>query len=557
MLSRVALGNSKANLYFGDLQIIIEIFGYLTYQDKLEASLVCRRWFDAAQFLLRRRITFQKVALLSDSSEPLTTFLRSFQTYQAVTIDNVELGDCDAFWQLFHDDIEDLEIIDPEIKQRQFVESVKRLTALKRLRLISCRDLFMSNKILYQGESQEILRAALNNLRHLGIVDNRYLSDAFFSRLTTLMPHLESLDLTGCQISFHKGLYKKFYPNSNFQKGASESILTFHFVHDFININAASIKELNFSRTLIDGDALVKLIEIPDLRLHKFHLSQCDQLTNTGLIALAESQTDLEVLDLSSCSRVTDQSVIYFARNLKSLKILRLKLCRAITDLSIAELANLSHLEELDVSGCEVTGQGIEKLFAQRNEIIKRIHFGALSNIHETSVIRLVEMCPRLTVLNLMSSRSGVTNKAAQAIFVHAINLRELILDFCDNVTDAGLLGMDLQDEEGSNCRENTPSSSSSPQIDYKISLRSRAEQEIVNDATLKNTMQTMCEAREGNINLSKSIANLKGLSVLRLTGCNKVTDVSLIYCFKFLEMRSLTLAKCHQVRNQYIFREK
>lgn len=516
---------------------------------------MCRRWFDVMQCLLSRRISVQKIGLLSDSTEPLSTFLQSFQLYKSVSIDNVELGECEQFWQMFRGHIEDLEIIDPEIKQRKFVQTVKYLTNLRSLRLVSCRDLFMSNKFLSSGESQEILRVALKDLQHLGIVDNRYLSDAFFNRLTTMMPNLQSLDLTGCQISFHKGLYKKFYPNNNFQKGASESILTFHFVHDFINSNAASVKELNFSRTLIDGDALVQLTEIPELRLKKLYLSTCDQLTNTGLMALATSQTELDTLDVSSCARVTDQSLICFSQTLKSLQVLRVKLCRAVTDLSIAELNNLPQLEELDVSGCEVTGQGIEKLFKDENRTLKRIHMGALSNIHESSVVKLVEKCPNLTVLNLTSSRSGVTNRAAQAIFVHGTKLRELILDYCDNITDAGLLGMDLQAEDEKKSLENSVSNSSTTQNDFRISLRSRAEQEIVNDAALKNTMRTMCEAQEGNINLSRSIANLKGLTVLKLTGCNKVTDVSLLYCFKFLELRSLTLAKCHQViyRNKFM----
>lgn len=423
----------------------------------------------------------------------------------------------------------------------------------------------MSNKILSSDEDQKILRSALKDLKHLGIVDNRYLADAFFSRLTRLMPNLESLDLTGCQISFHKGLYKKFYPNSNFQKGASECILTYHFVHEFVQSNATTISELNFSKTLIDGDALEKLVEIEDLRLKKLHLTSCDQLTNTGLISLATVQTGITHLDLSSCARVTDQSVICFAQNLQELRVLRLKLCRAVTDLGIAELKNLPHLEELDVSGCEfVTGGGVESLFNEQNVTLKRINLGALSNIHETSVIKLVEMCPNLTVLDLTSSRSGVTNKAAQAIFVHAIRLRELILDFCDNITDAGLLGMDLEDENtqqesatsstSSAAASSSSSSWAGPNDNFKISLRSRAEQEIVNDAALKNTMQTMCEAQEGNINLSKSIANLKGLKVLKLTGCNKVTDVSLIYCFKFLELQTLTLGKCHQVGNNLCF---
>lgn len=530
------------------MQLLIKIFDHLNYADKLEASLVCRRWFDAVQFLLRRRIIFQKMALLSDSTEPLSTFLKSFQAYQAVTVDNTEMGDCSKFWQLFHDQIGELEIIDPEVKRRHFLDTIKHLTQLRRLRLVSCRDLFMSNKILSSGDDQELLRTALKGLQHLGIVDNRYLSDAFFNRLTMLMPHLESLDLTGCQISFHKGLYRKFYPNSNFEKGASESILTFHFVHDFIKNAAGTISELNFSKTLIDGDALEKLIEIPDLRLKKLHLVSCDQLTNTGLIAVATSQTDLVHLDLSSCVRVTDQSVVCFAKHLKDLKVLRLKLCRAVTDLSIAELSSLPKLEELDVSGCEyVTGQGLEKIFTEKNTSLRRIHLGALSNIHEASVIKLVEMCPNLTVLNLTSSRSGVTNKAAQEIFVRAVHLQELNLDFCDAITDEGLLGMELSEDEKE--ENNSSGSSATFTNDFKISLRSRAEQEIVNDAALKNTMQTLCEAQEGNINLDKSIANLKGLRVLKLTGCNKVTDVSLIYCFKFLELQSLTLAKCHQVR--------
>jgi F-box and leucine-rich repeat protein 9 len=82
-----------------------------------------------------------------------------------------------------------------------------------------------------------------------------------------------------------------------------------------------------------------------------------------------------------------------------------------------------------------------------------------------------------------------------------------------------------------------------------KISLRSKAEEEIVNDAKRKKAMQEMCEQ---NLLASEtsgySIARLRGLRVLKLAGCNRISDVSLKYSFRLPELRELSLAKCQQV---------
>lgn len=85
----------------------------------------------------------------------------------------------------------------------------------------------------------------------------------------------------------------------------------------------------------------------------------------------------------------------------------------------------------------------------------------------------------------------------------------------------------------------------------YRISLRSKAEEDIVNDAKRKRVMLEMCDkstnAREINCT-NYTISRLKGLRNLNLTACNQVTDVSLKYCFNFLELKNLSLAKCQQV---------
>lgn len=85
----------------------------------------------------------------------------------------------------------------------------------------------------------------------------------------------------------------------------------------------------------------------------------------------------------------------------------------------------------------------------------------------------------------------------------------------------------------------------------YQISLRSKAEQNIVNDANRKKSMLNMIDLplSKEEINCSPfSINLLKGLRFLNLSSCNRITDVSLKSSFDFLELKELRLSRCQQV---------
>lgn len=86
----------------------------------------------------------------------------------------------------------------------------------------------------------------------------------------------------------------------------------------------------------------------------------------------------------------------------------------------------------------------------------------------------------------------------------------------------------------------------------FHISLRSRAEEDIVNDAKRKKTMLHMCEQplnTEKPMNCSSySIVQLKGLRHLNVASCNRISDVSLKYAFDFIELETLNLSKCQQI---------
>lgn len=85
----------------------------------------------------------------------------------------------------------------------------------------------------------------------------------------------------------------------------------------------------------------------------------------------------------------------------------------------------------------------------------------------------------------------------------------------------------------------------------YQISLRSKAEEDIVKDAKRKKILLTMGDqpTDKEEMNCSQySINRLKGLRTLNLTSCNRISDVSLKYSFNFNELKTLYLSKCQQI---------
>lgn len=457
--------------------------------------------------------------------------------------------------------IESLTIDSCDITVRKLKMILSETSNLVHLKIQNSRELFMSGRLF--DESDFLLK----QLTTLSLPNNRYLSDSLFSRMTKVMPKLSTLDLNSNSISFHRGLYKKFYPINSDEEDGSESVFTFHFINKFIKNRADKIKEINFNSTLIDGNALESLSEIDGLQLTALHLRQCDQLTNDGFIKLIKTQPFLTHLDLTFSVRITDPSLMEICENLKTLKVLKLRRCRALTDASVKMVVDLPLLEVLDISECEALTSAavMSGIAAKKNEILKEFYLSAL-NICEKTIQKIAENIPNLRVLDLSFCFNHVDDTSVQMILKNLVLLRELNLDLCERISDAGLTGMSMKEkmEDLENNKDDEPIEDKREPIvsgsmfvpepvrqpNFKISLRTKAEEEIVSDAMRKNAMMQM--AMEINLqdheSSNYSIASLRGLRVLKLGNCNKISDVSLIYNFKLPELKELNLSKCQQI---------
>ncbi|XP_073957597.1 uncharacterized protein isoform X2 [Choristoneura fumiferana] len=481
-------------------------------------------------------------------------FENSSTIYYNYLFNEVELSSKTlGFWDRMGDNILSLTLKNCDICEKVFASIIQKCMNLEMLTIQSCKELFMSGRLL-EGKTEGLLTESLENLKVLSLSGNQYLTDALLNRFVTAAPALEELDLSGCSLQFHLGLVKRFYPaGTDINLNPSESVLTFYFVQQIIASKAKNIKKLLFSNTLIDGTALKSLSETPDMQLECLEAHSCDQLTNTGFLALTNHQTSLRELDISLCSRVTDQSLVHICKNLVNLEYLNIQRCRAVTDLGIVELHKLKKLKSLNISQCElITKEGLSKgICAEENNLLEELDIHSL-NLDHTGLVMILEKLPKLRSLDISYCFNAATDTSIQVIFKNQVFLETLKMSHCDKVSDAGFTGMGKVESAG---ESDGPIMSNYDDINtpQRINLGSRAEEEIVRDAKRKRDVMKMCEKLSLDSFTGFSLARLQNLKVLDMSGCNRITDVSLRYAFNFKELTVLNLSRCQQITHEGI----
>lgn len=535
-------------------QVLVYLFKYLPKSDRRAASEVCRSWYLAANdhyFMKNKVVVFYKTGL-NDENSPLDIFENSSVIYYNYEFNEVEISSkLNGFWDQMGGTIKTVKLQNSDVCEKVFVYMLEKCAYLEALGVQSCKELFMSGRLL-EGKTEGLLSNSLENLKILSFLGNQYLTDALFDRFVSAAPSLEELNLSGCSLQFHLGLVKKFYPpNIDIFQNPSESVLTFYFVWHFIKSRAKYFKRLLFSNTLIDGSALKLLSETENLQLSSLEVHSCDQLTNTGFVALTTHQTTLRELDVSLCTRVTDQTLVHICKNLVNLEYLNIQRCRAVTDLGVAELQKLKKLKFLNISECElITKEGLKTgIFNEQNDVLEELDVHSL-NLDQAAIIMLSETLPNLRSLNLSFCFNAVTDISIQVIFKNQVLLHTLKMSHCDKVSDAGLTGMGKAEAEGDD--ETSMSDYDEPDVAHpRIHLGSRAEEEIMRDAKRKRDVMRMCEKLTTNSITGYSLARIKGLRELDVSSCNKITDVSLTYAFNFKEMVKLNLSRCQQITHE------
>ncbi|KAK6624364.1 hypothetical protein RUM44_011223 [Polyplax serrata] len=522
------------------VEVITCILKYLaSLRDRKVSSLVCKLWYEAYQDPFFR---WYEVLHISEDIrfKILSDLKNNDRKYFQLTITGIEITESSLkFWERYGPNIKNLSISNCSINEKVFVKVLKMCSQLDSLCLQNCRELFMVGHLLEDVNVRLDLKNQLGSLKCLNLSYNRYLSDATFNRFGLTFPNIKKLLLSGCQISFFPGLYKKYYPEG--QISLSGSVLTFPIILKYLENNAQYLQHLSFSDTFIDNSAVSLLAQVSNLKIHTLNLRRCFQLSQEGITKLSLHQKSITCLDVSLCPRVTDGALLAICSGLTNLKSLSVQSCRAITDLGVAGLCHLNKLKYLNISECDlIEGEGILKGICRTiNESLEEIYLSHLGNMTENVVIRLAESLPNLVTMDIGFCYNAVTNKSLQSVLQNNLKLKNLVLTMCVKLTDGGLTGMGLK---------MTETRKSAGDL-HKVPLGSKAEQEILREAKLKAEVEEICYNSSDVSGIS--LKNLGSLQSLDLNGCTGITDLSLIHAFEFRDLRHLDLSQCNKVTEE------
>ncbi|PNP47931.1 hypothetical protein TGAMA5MH_00983 [Trichoderma gamsii] len=211
-----------------------------------------------------------------------------------------------------------------------------------------------------------------HSLRELRLANCELIGDDAFLSLppTQLYEHLRILDLTSC------------------------SRLTDAAVAKIIDA-APRLRNLLLSKCRNITDAAIHSISKLGKNLHYVHLGHCSLITDDGVKRLVTHCNRIRYIDLGCCTLLTDASVKCLA-GLPKLKRIGLVKCSSITDASVLALAEAAHRPRVrrDANGMFAGGEYF-------SPSLERVHLSYCVNLTLTSIIRLLNSCPRLTHLSL------------------------------------------------------------------------------------------------------------------------------------------------------------
>jgi hypothetical protein len=133
--------------------------------------------------------------------------------------------------------------------------------------------------------------------------------------------------------------------------------------------------------------------------LNNLNLSNCRNMTDKGLAALARSLTSLTCLDLTHCSyQLTSEGMMALA-HLTALTDLDLQLChKAVTDEGMRNVAKLSSLTSLRLAFCKnMSDKGVASLTSLTN--LTDLDLGGCTNLTDTAIMTALGSLTSLTSL--------------------------------------------------------------------------------------------------------------------------------------------------------------
>eukprot|EP00249_Psilotum_nudum_P023158 c28766_g1_i1 orf=346-2670(+) len=254
-------------------------------------------------------------------------------------------------------------------------------------------------------------------LKHLSLGKCDRVHDQGLVAFLESVPTLEKLHMEKCNHISNAGLFVALTAsNANLKdlqlkkcdgiEDGDFSLWDFH--------STESLKSVCISHCRHVGNKCLASIGFTCSLVTKLDLSGLLDIGDEGLLALLKSgNRSLKSVNLCGCIKITDVAISALGKQCgKSLLRLMLDGCKMLTDKSLKVIANnCVCLQDLDISQCNVTDEGITKVLVKRGQGLISLNVSGCSNITEKILPLVEKRCKSLVGLNL-NHCEGVNRKS-------------------------------------------------------------------------------------------------------------------------------------------------
>ncbi|KAL0278974.1 UNVERIFIED_CONTAM: hypothetical protein PYX00_000632 [Menopon gallinae] len=241
----------------------------------------------------------------------------------------------------------------------------------------------------------------LPSLTELDLSLCKQVTDTSLGKIAQYLKNLEVLELGGCCNVTNTGLNPDF--------GNGNVALEYLGLQDCQRLSDEALRHVAIGLTGLKSINLSFCVSITDVglkylakmsSLRELNLRACDNITDIGMAFLAERGSRITSLDVSFCDKIGDHALLHVSQGLFNLKSLSLNACN-ISDDGIVKIANtLQDLETLNIGQCsKITDKALHTI-ADSLKQLKCIDLYGCTKITTVGLERIMKL-PRLTTLNL------------------------------------------------------------------------------------------------------------------------------------------------------------
>jgi F-box/leucine-rich repeat protein 2/20 len=284
--------------------------------------------------------------------------------------------------------------------------------------------LLTSLKLGYKGDgsfecstsvTDSVIRIIAQNLpmlKELYISESHKITDSSMVSIAEGCSQLEVLDISFCEQITDVGLKSIAGGCAMLKSLNADSCNNSGLINNISRLSL--LQSLNLSRSGAT-DAVVEIIVQNLLLLTDLNISLCDNVTESSLASIAGSIVGLQLKVLicggSHKNDITDTGLISIAKTCSQLEVLDINYCQLITDISLESIAEgCPMLKSLSMEGAPITDAGVKSI---------------------------AEGCPMLNTLEIGDCR--YTGDSGLESISKLTYLRRLNLEGCNDISDEGI----------------------------------------------------------------------------------------------------------------------